>query len=113
MRDKRTRKRPLLPQAFFCRELVTLWPTASRVVSGGNVRAPEGSLVASGAGLEPGAPRRRALAQDLRNGHLVMPQSNTICLESWFESLDGLQVVSRLTDKQLWHTDPSVQTMQV
>jgi hypothetical protein len=26
--------------------------------------------VASGAGLEPGAPRRRALAQDLRNGHL-------------------------------------------
>src|SRR6266545_3474734 len=71
------------------------------------------SSVASGAGLEPGAPRRRALAQDLRNGHLVMPQSNTICLESWFESLDGLQVVSRLTDKQLWHTDPSVQTMQV
>src|SRR5438876_11305210 len=30
------------------------------------------SSVASGAGLEPGAPRRRALAQDLRNGHLVL-----------------------------------------
>src|SRR6266446_7695872 len=27
------------------------------------------SSVASGAGLEPGAPRRRALVQDLRNGH--------------------------------------------
>ena len=30
------------------------------------------SSVASGAGLEPGAPRGRALVQDLRNGHLVL-----------------------------------------
>src|SRR6266498_3984 len=29
------------------------------------------SSVASGAGLEPGAPRMKALEQDLRNGHLA------------------------------------------
>src|SRR6266508_1850791 len=46
---------------------INSWP-----VLGFSLGAPRSS-VASGAGLEPGAPRGMALAQDLRNGHLEVP----------------------------------------
>src|SRR5205807_6903417 len=55
--------------------------TSTASSPGFSLGAPRSS-VASGAGLEPGVPRGRALAQDLRNGHLGWSCPRLMCTSS-------------------------------